>query len=143
VGQFTSIAIGTDGFPVISYHDVTAGTLKVAKCVNAACTGASTITTVDDPANIVGAFTSIAIGQDGFPVISYQDVTAGTLKVAKCGNAACTGTSTISTVDDPANIVGYYTSIAIGADGFPVISYYDGTAGALKVAKCNKASCAP
>jgi methylthioribose-1-phosphate isomerase len=143
VGYYTSIAIGQDGFPVISYYDNTALSLKVAKCVNASCTGASTITTVDDPANSVGAYTSIAIGQDGFPVISYHDATAGTLKVAKCVNAACTGTSTITTVDDPANTVGSYTSIAIGQDGFPVISYLDATAAALKVAKCSKSTCAP
>ena len=93
--------------------------------MNAACTGTSTITTVDDPANDVGRYTSIAIGTDGFPVISYYDDTAGALKVAKCVNAACTGTSTITTVDDPANDVGCYSSIAIGTDGFPVISYYD------------------
>jgi hypothetical protein len=35
-------------------------------------------------------------------------------------------------VDDPANDVGSYTSIAIGTDGRPVISYWDITAGALK-----------
>jgi hypothetical protein len=63
--------------------------------------------------------------------------------VAKCVNAACTGTSTITTVDDPANTVGSYTSIAIGQDGFPVISYLDATAAALKVAKCSKSTCAP
>jgi hypothetical protein len=140
VGQYTSIAIGVDGLPVISYFDGNAGALKVAKCANATCTGTSIITTVDDPANSVGYYTSIAIGTDGLPVISYQDFTAGTLKVAKCVNAACTGTS-ISTVDDPANFVGNYTSIAIGADGLPVISYHDFTAGALKVAKCGNAAC--
>jgi hypothetical protein len=141
VGRYTSIAIGTDGFPVISYQDSTALALKVAKCVNAACTGGSTITTADDPANTVGRYTSIAIGTDAFPVISYEDATAGALKVAKCVNAACTGGSTITTVDDPADTVGSYTSIAIGSDGFPVISYYDSTAQALKVAKCWNAGC--
>jgi hypothetical protein len=141
VGQYTSIAIGTDGFPVISYFDSTAAALKVAKCLNAACTGTSTISTVDDPANSVGQYSSIAIGIDGFPVISYQDATAATLKVAKCLNAACTGTSTITIVDNPANNVGYYTSIAIGTDGFPVISYHDNTALSLKVAKCLNAAC--
>jgi predicted regulator of Ras-like GTPase activity (Roadblock/LC7/MglB family) len=141
VGLYTSIAIGTDGLPVISYQDSTAGALKVAKCANAACTGASTITTVDDPANSVGRFTSIKIGTDGLPVISYEDQTAGTLKVAKCANAACTGASAITTVDDPANSVGQHTSIAVGADGLPVISYHDATAGALKVTKCGTRSC--
>jgi hypothetical protein len=91
----------------------------------------------------VGEFTSIAIGADGYPAISYRDGTAGALKVAKCVNAACTGTSTLTTVDDPANAVGEFTSIAIGADGFPVVSYRDFTAKALKVAKCHTPNCAP
>jgi hypothetical protein len=141
VGQYSSIAIGPDGRPVISYWDATAGALKVAKCANAACTGTATITTVDDPANTVGEYSSLAIGGDGFPVISYRDATAGALKVAKCANAACTGAAAITTVDDPANNVGEYTSLAIGADGRPVISYFDRTASALKVAKCANAAC--
>jgi len=142
VGFYTSIAIGTDGLPVISYYDETAGALKVAKCANPACTGAATIITVDDPpANNVGIFTSIAIGADGLPVISYWDITVEALKVAKCTNAACTGAAAITTVDDPANLVGGSSSIAVGADGLPVISYRDTTAGALKVAKCGTRSC--
>lgn len=141
VGRYSSIAIGTDGAPVIGYYDATAFALKVAKCANAACTGSATITTVDDPANNVGQFTSIAIGTDGLPVVAYHDVTAGTLKVAKCANAACTGVATITTVDDPANNVGQGTSIAVPADGLPVISYADVTAGALKVAKCANPAC--
>ena len=142
VGQYTSIAVGTDGFPVISYFDNTAFALKVAKCNDAACFGGNeTITTVDDRADSVGSFTSIVIGADGFPVISYWDATAGALEVAKCNDAACSSSRILTTVDDPANEVGSYTSIAIGTDGFPVISYYDSTAFALKVAKCNTRSC--
>jgi hypothetical protein len=144
LGSMSSITIGQDGFPVISYW--AEGTLKVAKCVNAACTGSSTITVLDDDpsTDLVGYYTSIAIGQDGFPVISYHNQTARTLKVAKCVNAACSGNSILSTVDDPnVNQVGQDTSIAIGQDGIPVISYYDLTAKSLKVAKCARATCAP
>jgi len=143
VGRASSIAIGTDGFPVISYYDGTAGTLKVAKCNDGACSGNNeTITTVDGLANFVGSSSSIVIGTDGFPVISYYDQTAGDLKVAKCNDAACTGNNeTITTVDSSANIVGEYTSIAIGTDSFPVISYYDQTVSNLKIAKCNDAAC--
>ncbi len=141
VGGFSSIAIGADGFPVISYHDDTAKSLKVAKCIDAACTGAAIITTVDDPDNQVGEHTSIAIGNDGRPVISYYDDTAKALKVARCFNANCTGFPSLITVDDPVNWVGYFTSIAIGNDGFPVVSYWDFTAKALKVAKCANVGC--
>ena len=46
-------------------------------------------TTVDDPVNSVGRHSSIAIGADGLPVISYQDITAGALRVLKCGTRTC------------------------------------------------------
>jgi len=102
------------------------------------------ITIVDDPENLVGGKTSIAIGSDGFPVISYYDQTADALKVAKCNDVKCSGNDeTISTVDDPANNVGQNTSITIGTDGFPIISYFDVTALSLKVAKCNDPACVP
>ena len=59
---------------------------------NAACSAGNTISTLDDPpVNEVGYYTAIATGADGLPVISYQDGQALTLKVAKCGNAACNG----------------------------------------------------
>ncbi len=141
VGDFLSITMGADGLPVISYHDTTAGSLKVAKCANVACTGAASISVVDDPANIVGTNTSIAIGVDGLPVISYRDQSANALKVAKCANAACTGSASITTVDDPTNLVGQHTTIRIGNDGLPVISYRDFTAQSIKVAKCANAAC--
>jgi hypothetical protein len=44
-------------------------------------------------------------------------------------------------VDDPANSVGSSTSIAIGADGRPVISHRDFTALALRVTHCGNAAC--
>lgn len=50
-----------------------------------------------------------------------------------CVNGACTATATITTVEG--------TPIAIGHDGLPVISYYDSTANALKVAKCGTRTC--
>jgi hypothetical protein len=142
VGLYTSIAIGSDGFPIISYHDETAGTLKVAKCANLDCTGGVIVTTVDDhPVNTVGLDTSLAIGADGLPVISYYDATAGGLKVVKCVNVNCTGLNTITMLHNPAADVGRGTSIAVGSDGLPVIAFRDVTAGMLNVAKCANAAC--
>ena len=46
VGEYSSITIGADGNPIISYYDGTADDLNVAACTNPTCT-ASTITTVD------------------------------------------------------------------------------------------------
>ena len=139
VGYDASIAIGAGGRPVISYFDATAAALKVALCANADCTGVATITTVDDSASsLLGSNTSIAISGDGFPVISYQDFSAGVLKVAKCFNAACSTSTIISTVDDPPNFVATSTALAIGADGLPVIAYQDFSANALKLRQVRK-----
>ena len=139
VGRYSSIAIGADGLPVISYDDQSNGTVKVAKCGNAACSSANTLTTV---ASMGGAdwHTSIAIGADGLPVISYRDSSVGYLKLVHCGNAACSAGNSTATVDASAQ-VGEYSSIAVGVDGLPVISYYDNTNSYLKVAHCGDAAC--
>jgi len=141
LGQYnhTSVAIGTDGFPIISYDNALNDDLKVAKCGNAACSAGNTITSVDT-AGMVGDWSSIAIGADGLPIISYWDDTNSDLKVAKCGNAACSAGNTITSVDT-AGSVGDFSSIAIGADGLPIISYRDGIPADLKVAKCGNAAC--
>ena len=139
VGYYTSIAIGDNGYPVISYSDFTNGDLKVAACTTTGCTGTPTITTIDSDGN-VGYYTSIAIGDNGNPVISYRDSTNTALKVAACTTTGCTGTPTITTVDSDGD-VGLYTSIAIGNNGYPVISYSDATNTALKVAACTTTDC--
>jgi hypothetical protein len=142
VGSYSSIALSTDGFPVISYYDQTNGDLRVAKCADAACASPATLTTLDGAATDVGLYTSIAVGVDGLPVVSYRDVSNLDLKVAKCADAACASPATLTTVDGAAGNVGEYTSIAIGADGLPVISYYDVGTTNLKVAKCGDTACA-
>ena len=138
VGGFTSIAIGLDGNPIISHYDATNGDLKVAACTNPTCTTSTTITAIDTTGD-VGGFTSIAIGLDGNPIISYYDVTNGDLKVAACTNPTCT-TSTTSTLDSIGD-VGWHTSIIIGLDGNPIISYYDWDNRDLMVAACTNPTC--
>ena len=98
----------------------------------------NTLSTVDSGGD-VGYHTSITLGADGLPVISYYDLSNGDLRVAKCTNANCTA-ATLSTVDSGGD-VGRYTAITLGADGLPVISYYDNTNSDLKVAKCTNAAC--
>jgi hypothetical protein len=137
VGRYTSIAIGNDGNPVISYLDVTNQDLKVAHCTGPSCAGAA-ITTVD-AAGDVGGWTSIAIGYDNNPVVSYHDITNDDLKVARCTDPGCAD-ATLATLDSTGD-VGRYTSITVGPDNIPVISYYDATNSDLKVAKCTGPGC--
>ena len=126
VGFESSIVIGTDNFPVISYWDEDANMLKVAKCNDTACTGNDeTITSVTSG----GKTTSIAISQDGFPVISHRNNDlnfSGLLMVTKCNDAACAGGDELTTqVDDSlgSSSSASCTSLAISGDGYPVIAY--------------------
>ena len=143
VGQYNSITIGADNLPVISFYDALNGNLKVTYCNNTSCSSGATTTTVD-VAGDVGRWTSIAIGSDNLPVISYhKSVPDFDLKVVHCGDIDCaegTNSNTISTVDSAGN-VGRWTSIAIGSDNLPVISYYDFNNQNLKVAHCNDINC--
>ena len=135
VGQYASVAYGTDGLALISYYDVANGDLKVAHCNDVACT-ASTTTTLDS-AGDVGRSTSIAIGANGLGIISYLDVTNGRLKVARCSDGACTTASIVTLTNVGPAARG--TDIAVPADGRPVIAFGSGTA--LRIARCTDATC--
>jgi hypothetical protein len=138
VGIATSIAIGSDGLPVIAYHDETKGALKIAKCKENACSSPADITIVDS-AGHVGLYPSLAIGTDGLPIISYYNETNQDLKIAKCLNQKCSSFNPPKTIDSTGN-TGAYTSITIAGDGLPVISYR-GDSNYLKIAKCGDLSC--
>jgi hypothetical protein len=138
VGDFPSVTVGSDGLGVISYVDLTSGTLKVAHCTNVACTAAG-LNTPDPSGNVGASQTSITVGTDGMPLISYYDTTSANLVVAHCSSVTCSSASTTA-IDSTGN-VGQDSSIAIGADGLGLVSYRDATNGHLKVAHCADVAC--
>jgi hypothetical protein len=141
VGQGSSVAIGVNGNPIISYTSATNFDLKVVVCKNSTCSGAlesdrSINTIIDSDGSVIG-LTSITIGTNGNPIISYYHYTNQNLKVAVCKNSTCSGAlesdrSTNNNLDSIGRFAGY-DSIAIGANGNPIISYYDSVNGDLKV----------
>ncbi len=135
----TSIAIGTDGFPIISYFDSNDDALKVSHCGDHTCSSGNLVTVIEnlDPAGIES---SIAIGQDGLPIISYADWANNDLKVAHCGNTSCSSGNVLTTVDNSFD-VGRGSSLAIGQDGLPLISYNDRGNHATKILHCGNSAC--
>jgi hypothetical protein len=139
IGYSTSITIGVDGLGLISYYDKTNGDLKVAHCNNTTCSTATTYT-LDPSVDDVGWSTSITIGINGLALISYYDATNKDLKIADCNNVTCsTATNFILDSSDPTGWGN--TSITIGLDGLPLISYFDLANEDLKVAHCNNPLC--
>jgi len=139
VGMSISVAVGADGWGLISYFDNTNGDLKVVHCGNAACDSGNVITTLDST-GIVGINTSVTVGADGLGLISYYDNSNSDLKVVHCGNVACDSGNTITTLDSGGS-VGRGSSVAVGADGRGLVSYYDETNGDLKVVHCGNSFC--
>jgi uncharacterized repeat protein (TIGR01451 family) len=136
VGQYTSVAYGTDGLPLISYYDSTGGDLKLARCLDVAC-ASSTKQTLDAIAD-VGRETAIAIGADGFPIVAYLDATNARLKVAHCTNVPCTSW-TVRTLDG-VGPAGNELAVAIPPDGRPVVAVGDGGS-VLRIARCVDVVC--
>jgi hypothetical protein len=145
VGLYTSVTIGFHGLPLISYYDATNGDLKAAHCSDLACTSAI-VSTVRNGPNDDGLYTSVAIGADGLPLISYcSKYPAAAVWVAHCGDPACTFADSFEDVMSNLGTNGGYTSLAIGADGLPLISFYHQTArgGIYWVAHCGDPYCTP
>ncbi|MBI3163926.1 MAG: sortase [Chloroflexi bacterium] len=126
----TSLELSSSGVPIISYQG-SSTTMKVASCGNATCSSGNTTTAIDSTSFPGNMYSSIALDASGIPFISYYDVGNSDLKIAACGNTTCSAGNGVSTVDSAGN-VGSYTSIAINANGFPVVSYAG--SGSLKYA---------
>ncbi len=139
VGSHTSLRIDAAGFPVVSYQDNMNLDLKVLHCGDTTCSSGNTITTLDT-ASGSGLYTSLRIDANGFPVVSYQISGSNDLKVLHCGDTTCSSGNTI-TSPDTNGAVGRYTSLALDAAGFPIVSYYDVTNGDLKVLHCGDTTC--
>ncbi len=143
---YPSITLGADGYPVLSYNDDRAGVLKVVKCNDPACSPGGELVTVVASAALLGRSSSITLGADGNPVISYWDWGNGDLKVVKCDDPSCAPGGEVATTVDPSGSARSgiaEPSITIGVDGNPVVSYFDITSLDLKVVKCDDPACAP
>ncbi len=137
-GGRTALALGANSMPLIAYFDDAADDLYLFACSDAACT-TGVKTDLHSTGNI-GMNRSIVIGVDGFPIISYYDIANGDLRVVHCTDVACAGQRDYTLVDSAGN-VGSFSSITIGADSLPVISYYDATNKDLKLAHCANWAC--
>jgi hypothetical protein len=138
VGQYVSMALGTDNRPHISYYDATNKDLRYAY-MNLA--GTDWVTETLDWVGDVGQFTSITMSPDNRVYISYYDAEHEDLRIAY--QVPPFSFWQFETVDDGGVLednVGWFSSIALDNAGNPHISYYDETNGDLKYAYKSGAS---
>ena len=125
VGEFTSLAIDSNGNLHASYWDHHWDDLKYAKL-----TGSSwTIMPVDTKGQVGYLGTSIAVDSNNNPHISYHDYTNSALKYAQWNGLNWS----LQTVDST-GVVGAYSSIALDSNNRAHITYYDYTNLDLKYA---------
>ena len=141
VGRKSAIAISpVDGLAVISYYSKTEQQLKVAKCGNAACNAANTLTLVGSALGVGDAVSSIAVRASGNPLITFEYAPSTGWAILSCGNPQCSSGNSLPSFD-PVPSAGA-SVILIPPDSLPVIVYgVFSTFAQLKVAKCGDADC--
>jgi hypothetical protein len=134
VGQYSNLIV-TNGMPAISYYDVTNGDLKFVRATNTNGTTWGTPVTVTSNGD-VGKYSSMPL-LFGYPTIVYYDVT--NQKVCFVRASDVNGSTWASPMyPDMTTNNGIYVPNISAVNGYPAISYYDATNGALKYMQlCN------
>lgn len=137
--DYTDIAVGADGVPIIAYRDSTTGSAMAVHCADPVCSAFDAPEVVQTGSNF-GVDISMAIGPDGKPVLAYKEANGiNDLWIAHCTDTTCTAATT--SMVDPNN-VGSGTSTAFTTDGYAIVSYYSYSAtGDMKFAHCSNTTC--
>lgn len=127
VGLFTSLAVVSPDYYVISYWDYTNANLKFAKTEDGGDNW--DVSTVDNSPGNVGRFSNIAV--DGTKlIISYYDLSNTSLKVAISIDGG--DSWDIDTIDNTSS-VGDGNAITVAGPGTYLISHYDHAVGNAKI----------
>jgi len=144
VGEFSSLELDANGYPVVAYYDYTNQDLRVMHCNDPNCEGndESIVRLDSNNWSYTGWEPSLTLDANGYPVVSYREVVPGNvLKLIHCNDPNCEGNDESITAPDTNGIVGQHSSVTLDANGYPVISYFDSTNIYLKVMHCNDANC--
>lgn len=135
-GNDVSLALRSDGLPVLAYAGSSGGNQYVVICGNATCSAGNTVRTV--AGDSYGAFTQVALRADNTPVMVYFDNSFNN-KVVACNDPNCAAPTITTVVAGSAQLSpsafrirpNGTPVIALRTFGFPTHALYD----------CNDANC--
>lgn len=128
------LAVLPDGRPVVAAAQSN-GELRYVECTDSACSD-SQGTTIDRTLDDVTA--AVAVGPSGLPILAHYD--DGELTVTACHDTGCQDTTVTTIGEATASGTGSVRpSIAFGADGNPMITYW--APRAVMLAECHNAMC--
>jgi hypothetical protein len=135
-----SETIGGDGNPLIAYTTVTGKpddptTIKVAHCLNAACTSANLAVIGSTGLNQITNGPVVTTGPDGNGIITYATDTSSHAATVACGNPDCTDLN----ADTAVSGIGLEPAMAIGRDGLGLAAGNSGNS--VIVSHCLNVTC--
>jgi hypothetical protein len=142
VGQASSLAIGADGLPAMTYLDSSDGSLLFAKCETLDCSSAIR-ESIEDAAGETasGEYSSLRIGSNGKPVVAWYDPVDDNLAIARCANADCSDADVLRMLVDTPDDTGREAALVLGVDGRPLVAYVNTSLHSLEFATCEVPAC--
>jgi len=124
--RLRDMVIGSDGLPILITNDI------AVHCDDPACSSYTY-----DTLHSVRSFASIAIEPEGLPIVLFDTGSdPRDLAVAHCNDVACSSAVVNILTEDASDLKD--SSVTIGSDGLPIVSYYDGE---IHVAHCSNVAC--
>lgn len=137
------ITTADNGVGMMAMHNSINNTIEFALCQDLDCTSVIFNTVKFRIGADFADHVSIIKGQDGLPLITYQDMKSGVdgVYVSHCGNRTCSASTSNQLM------TGYYgehNELTIGTDGMPFITFDgDEFSPTLFMMHCSNAFCAP
>ena len=147
------LVVAADGLPAIALALGRTGVQAqflpkkavLLKCVDPTCAAAPTITQISDPGSSRdGLGMQIELGSDGNPFLAYYNQSANELQTAHCTDPSCSGDiirSQVATLPRISFDDYLIFSLAIGADGNPVLFQLRFFEARVRVARCQDPEC--
>ncbi len=136
-GEGGSIALTSEGLPVISYVANGLTELRIAICGNTLCSN-KIIKILD---NVDLEEPDLVLASGDIPVIIYRDDDLEVLKFVLCWVISCSCGIHLEYIEPSGNDIFICNSLVLGSVAIPVMAYLDATNGNLKLTKCADTTC--